>query len=212
MRSNALHSVHKQRIITFIALEEGTTGDCPITASGRGNYCLRWCSVPVTKNIYICAASHGLERGVRDPIDYLLIYYLVRKNRKQKHKRLYIFKTSDQQNVSIHNESNTFMVNSKLGKDKEVHQLGRGSRRGGRVSGAEAEDLVPGEQPGTADEGAQAAGARQRRPALRAAQAREAPARHHGTRQGARDRAQGNCTRHSFKYFYIEQVYVCTLI
>ena len=39
--------------------------------------------------------------------------------------------------------------------------------------------------------GAQAVGARQRGPALRAAEAGEASARHHGTRQGARDGAQG---------------------
>lgn len=77
------------------------------------------------------------------------------------------------------------------GEDKEIKQLGRRRGGGGRIPGPEAEDLVPGEQPGAADQGAQAAGARQRRPALRGAQAREAPARHHGARQGARDGAQG---------------------
>lgn len=84
------------------------------------------------------------------------------------------------------------------GKNKEVDQLGGGRRGGRRVPRPEAEDLVPGEQPGAADEGPQAAGAGQRRPALRAAQAGEAPARHHGARQGARDRAQGAC---SFSFF-----------
>lgn len=81
----------------------------------------------------------------------------------------------------------------KTGEDKEVYELGGRRRGGGRLPRAEAEDLVPGEQPGAADEGPQAAGARQRRPALRAAQAWEETARHHGAGQGARDCTQGIC-------------------
>lgn len=78
------------------------------------------------------------------------------------------------------------------GEDKEVNELRGGRGRGGRITRPEAEDFVPGEQPGAADEGPQAAGARQRGPALRAAQAGEAAAGHHGAGQGARDRAQGD--------------------
>lgn len=77
------------------------------------------------------------------------------------------------------------------GKDKEVDELGRGCRRRRRLTGAEAKDLIPRKQPGAANEGAQTACARQCRPALRAAQAGETPARHHGARQSPGDRAQG---------------------
>lgn len=59
----------------------------------------------------------------------------------------------------------------RAGKDKEIQQFRRGRRRGGRLVGSEAEDLVLGKQLGTADQGAQATCARQRGPALRSAQA-----------------------------------------
>ncbi len=69
-----------------------------------------------------------------------------------------------------------------------MHRRGRDVQRHHRP---EAEDRLPREQPGAVDQGAQAAGARQRRPQVRAAQAREAPQGHHGARQVARGGAQG---------------------
>lgn len=76
------------------------------------------------------------------------------------------------------------------GPHQEVHLIGR--RRGRRrLAGSEAEDLIPREQLGAADQGSQAAGARQCRFAVRIAQAGEATAHHHGSREGAGNGAQG---------------------
>lgn len=77
------------------------------------------------------------------------------------------------------------------GPHQEVHQLG-GNRGRRWLAGAEAEDLLPREQPGTADQGAQAAGAGQCRSALRTAQAGEAPPDDDGARQGAGDGPEGS--------------------
>jgi hypothetical protein len=73
----------------------------------------------------------------------------------------------------------------------EEEPLRRGQRGGRRLAGPEAENLVPRKQPGPADEGAQAAGQRQRGPPLRTAQAGEAAQGDDGAREGARDGAEG---------------------
>lgn len=59
----------------------------------------------------------------------------------------------------------------------------RGRRR---LVGSEAEDQFPREQPGSADQGTQTAGQRQRGPALWTAQTGEATEGHHGASQGTR--------------------------